>query len=76
MRYFVSIRLDGEEKVGCFTFLSFWCPVIVVWLFLAMPLFCLQFVIVVIPDHARLLFFYKEQSAMYKYISQHAMLLR
>ena len=30
---------------------------VVVWLFLAMPLICLQFAIVVIPDHTHLLFF-------------------
>ena len=31
--------------------LSSWCLVIVVWLFLAVPWVCLQFVIVVFPDH-------------------------
>ena len=31
--------------------LSSWCPVIVVLLFLAVPWVCLQFVIVVFPDH-------------------------
>ena len=31
--------------------LSSWCPVIVVWLFLHVPWVCLQFVIVVFPDH-------------------------
>ena len=36
--------------------LSSWCLVIVVWLFLAMPRVCLQFVIVVFPDHTHLLF--------------------
>ena len=30
---------------------------IVVWLFLAVPRGCLQFVIVVFPDHTHLLFF-------------------
>ena len=29
---------------------------IVVWLFLMMPCVCLQFVIVVVPDHTHLLF--------------------
>ena len=37
--------------------LSFWCLVIVVWLFLTMPWVCLQFVIVVFPDRTHLLFF-------------------
>ena len=36
--------------------LSSWCLLIVAWLFLTMPLDCLQFVIVVFPDHAHLLF--------------------
>ena len=31
--------------------LSSWCLVIIVWLFLAVPWVCLQFVIVVFPDH-------------------------
>ena len=31
--------------------LSSWCLVIVVWLFLAVPYACLQFVIMVFPDH-------------------------
>ena len=36
--------------------LSSWCLVNFVWLFLEMPRFCLQFVIVVYPDHSHLLF--------------------
>ena len=36
--------------------LSSWCLVIVVWLFLVVPWVCLQFVIVVFPDHTHLLF--------------------
>ena len=35
--------------------LSSWCLVKVVWLFLAVPWGCLQFVIVVLPDHTHLL---------------------
>ena len=34
-----------------------WCLVIVKWPFLAVPLGCLQFVIVVFPDHTHLLFY-------------------
>ena len=37
--------------------LSSWCPVSVVWLFLAMPWVCLQSVIVLFPDLTHLLFF-------------------
>ena len=36
--------------------LSSWCLVIAVWLFLAVPWVCLQFVIVVFPDPTHLLF--------------------
>ena len=38
--------------------LSSWCLVIVMWPFLMMPRFCLQFVVVVLPDHTHLLFLY------------------
>ena len=37
-------------------YLSFWCLVMVERLFLAVPRDCLQFVIVVFPDHTHLLF--------------------
>ena len=36
--------------------LSFWCIVMVVWLFLAVPWVCHRFVIVVFSDHTHLLF--------------------
>ena len=37
--------------------LSSWCLVVVVWLFIAVPCVCLEFVIVVFPDHTHFLFF-------------------
>ena len=37
--------------------LSSWCIVIIVWLFLAVPWICLQFVIVIFSDHTHLLFY-------------------
>ena len=40
--------------------LSSWCLVIVVWLFLAVPWVCLQFVIMVFADHTHLLFLTKD----------------
>ena len=46
--------LDGEERAGCGALL--FLSSIVVWLFLTVPRVCLQFVIVVFPDHTRLLF--------------------
>ena len=36
--------------------MSSWCLVVVVWPFLTIPRVCLQFVIVVFPDHTHLLF--------------------
>ena len=36
--------------------LSSWCLVIVVWLFLMVRWACLQFVIMIFPDHTHLLF--------------------
>ena len=51
-------HLDGEEReLIALLNLSSWCLVMVERLFLAVPLGCLQFVIVVFPDHTHLLFF-------------------
>ena len=55
---FAIISMGKRELVALLS-LSFWCLVIVVWLFLAVPWICLQFVIVVFPDHTHLLFFYR-----------------
>ena len=44
-----------REMVDLLSFIS-WCLVIDVWLFLAVPCVCLQFVIMVFPDHSHLLF--------------------
>ena len=49
-------HLDGEEGAGCFALYVFLVSRIVVCLFLIMPLVCLQFDIVVFPDHTHLLF--------------------
>ena len=51
-----TIILMGKRELVALLSLSSWCLVIVVWLFFAVPLVCLQFVIVVIPDHTHLLF--------------------
>ena len=62
VRYFVPILvlqssgLVRERELVALLCLSSWCLVIVVWLFLAMPRVCLQFVIVVFPDYTHLLF--------------------
>ena len=47
----IAIILMGERELVALLCLSSWCLVILVWLFLMMPWVCLQFVIVVFPDH-------------------------
>ena len=46
-----AIIFMGKRELVALLSLSSWCLVIVVWLFLAVPWVCLQFVIVVFPDH-------------------------
>ena len=46
-----AIILLGKRELIALLSLSSWRLVIVVWLFLAVPMFCLQFVIVMFPDH-------------------------
>ena len=48
--------LTSKRKLVALLSLSFWCLVMVVWLFLAVPWVCLRFVIVVFSDHTHLLF--------------------
>ena len=50
---FAIISMGKRELVALLS-LSSRCFMIVVWLFLSMPRVCLQFVIVVFPDHTRL----------------------
>ena len=46
-----AIILMGRRELLTLLSLSFWCLVIVVWLFLVVPWVCPQFVIVVFGDH-------------------------
>ena len=46
----------GKRELVALPSMSSWCLVIVEWLLLAVPWVCLQFVIVVFPDHTHLLF--------------------
>ena len=52
----IAIILIGKRELVALLNLSPWCLVIVEWLFLAVPWGCLQFVIVVFPDHTHLLY--------------------
>ena len=47
----IAIILMGKRELVALLNLSSWCLVIVVRLFIAVPWICLQFVIVVFPDH-------------------------
>ena len=52
----IAIILMGKRELVALLNLSSWCLVMVEWLFPAVPLGCLRFVIVVFPDHTHLLF--------------------
>ena len=49
----------GKRELIALLNLSYWCLVMVERLFLAVPRGCMQFVIVVFPDHTHLLFLKK-----------------
>ena len=51
-----AIILMGKRELVALLNLFSWCLVVVERLFLAVPWGCLQFVIVVFPDHTHLLF--------------------
>ena len=52
----IAIILMGKRELIALRNLSSWCLVMVERLFLTVPRGCLQFVIVVFPDHTHLLF--------------------
>ena len=66
-----SIAIILMEKRGLIALLdlSSWCLVMVERLFLAVPRGCLQFVIVVFPDHTHLLFF---METLYQHCSNYS----
>ena len=55
---FAIILMRKRELVALLS-LSSWCLVIVVWLFLVVPWVCLQFVIVVFPDHTHYFLYFR-----------------
>ena len=57
VHYSIAIILMGKRELVALLNLSSWCLVMVERLFLAVSGGCLQFVIVVFPDHTHLLFF-------------------
>ena len=56
VHFSIAIILMGKRELVAMLNLSSWCLVMVERLFLAVPRGCLQFVIVVFPDHTHLLF--------------------
>ena len=56
VHFSIAIILMGRRELIALLGLSSWCLVVVGRLFLAVPRGCLQFVIVVFPDHTHLLF--------------------
>ena len=54
----------GKRGLIALLNLSSWCLVMVERLFLMVPRGCLQFVIVVFPDHTHLLFLRKTQTSL------------
>ena len=60
----ITIILMGKRELIALLNLSSWCLVMVERLFLAVSLGCLQFVIVVFPDHTHLLFLNSQPKLM------------
>ena len=56
VHFSIAIILMGKRELIALLNLSSWCLVMVEGLFLTVPQGCLQFVIVVFPDHTHLLF--------------------
>ena len=56
VHFSIAIILMGKRELVALLSLSSWCLVVVGRLFLTVPRGCLQFVIVVFPDHTHLLF--------------------
>ena len=67
----ITIILMGKRELIALLNLSSWCLVMVERLFLTVPRGCLQFVIVVFPDHTHLLFLKGSLTvwALYAYFS-------
>ena len=56
VHFSIAIILMGKRELIALLNLSSWCLVLVEQLFLTVPRGCLQFVIVVFPDHTHLLY--------------------
>ena len=63
----IAIILMGKRELIALLYLSSWRLVMVERLFLMVPRGCLQFVIVVFPDHTHLLFFMTIRQGLSKF---------
>ena len=64
-----ALKVGLRERADCFAYFVFWCLVMVERLFLTVPWGCLQFVIVVFPDHTHLLFLISFSIQVPKWVS-------
>ena len=64
VHFSIAIILMGKRELIALLNLSSWCLVMVERLFLTVPRGCLQFVIVVFPDHTHLLLFTVESLSL------------
>ena len=69
VHFSIAIILMGKRELIALLNLSSWCLVMVEQLFLTVPRGCLQFVIVVFPDHTHLLFSNGIQSVIFKQLA-------
>ena len=67
----IAIILVGKRVLAALLNLSFWCLVMVEWLFLAVPWGCLRFVIVVFPDRIHLLFLTNVHPDLFRMVINH-----
>ena len=61
VHFSIAIILMGKRELIALLNLSSWCLVMVERLFLTVPRGCLQFVIVVFPDHTHLLYLMEKE---------------
>ena len=71
----IAIIMTGKGELVALLNMFSWCVVMVERLFLAVPGGCLQFVIVVFPDHTHLLFLKKMLSQYFSYKGSYIMIL-
>ena len=69
----IAIILMGKRELIALLNLSSWCLVMVERLFLVVPRGCLQFVIVVFPDHTHYFLLYKTVSAKEVFIKGYSL---